>query len=158
MELICIDIEASGLGPDSYPIEVAWKCDSSGAQDEFLIDPASVEGWDYWDEFAEELHCIEHEQLGRKGITAAQACERLNAALAGKTLTCDAYDFDLFWMRRLFHSQQMPMRFRIQGIERLLTPEQCEAYRKSTRFRRHRALRDVEDQLGAIRQLLEEVA
>ncbi|SEF69679.1 3'-5' exonuclease family protein [Marinobacterium lutimaris] len=158
MELICIDIEASGLGPDSYPIEVAWKCDISGNKDEFLIDPASVEGWDYWDEFAEELHGIGHHQLGSEGISAAQACERLNAELAGKTLTCDAYDFDLFWLTRLFESQQQPMLFSIQGIERLLTPQQCEAYRLNTRFRRHRALRDVEDELGAIRQLLKEVA
>lgn len=158
MELICIDIESSGLGPDSYPIEVAWRCDISGKQDEFLIDPASVEGWEYWDEFAEELHGIEHELLAREGVSAAEACERLNAALAGKTLTCDAYDFDLFWLSRLFESQQQPMRFRIQGIETLLTGEQCQVYRQNTRFRRHRALRDVEDQLDALRELLEEVA
>ncbi len=158
MELIFVDIEASGLGPDSYPIEIAWKCEKTGKQDSFLIDPSSVEGWEFWDEFAEELHGIEPEQLFREGISAAQACERLNAALAGKTLTCDAYQFDLFWLTRLFASQGLSMRFGIQGIERFLTSEQRALYRQRTQYRGHRALKDVEDQLYAIRQLLEEVA
>lgn len=158
MELICIDIEASGLGPYSYPIEVAWKSEKSEQQDSFLIDPASVEGWEFWDEFAEELHGIEPELLAEQGVSAAEACERLNSALAGKTLICDAYDFDLFWLNRLFESQGQAMHFTLGGIERVLTPAQCMAYRQRTQLRRHRALRDVEDQLAAIRQLLEEVA
>ncbi|WP_432695813.1 3'-5' exonuclease [Marinobacterium sp. YM272] len=158
MGLICVDIEASGLGPDSYPIEVAWRCELTGDQDSFLIDPASVEGWVYWDDFAEELHGIEPELLARQGVSAEVACERLNRLLAGKTLTCDAYDFDLFWLTRLFESQGETMTFSVQGIERFLTTEQCAEYRQRTQYRRHRALSDVEDQMAALRQLLKEVA
>lgn len=159
MELICIDLEASGLGPDSYPIEVAWVCAESGRHDSFLIDPGSVPGWDFWDEFAEELHGIEPQQLAQEGITAEAACHRLNDALHGCTLICDAYDFDLFWLSRLFESQQMAMAFRLRGIEAVLSPEQRIQYHllSKTQLRRHRALDDARDQVRAITMLREEV-
>ena len=39
MELICIDLEASGLGAESYPIEVAWVNDDTGEHDSFFNQP-----------------------------------------------------------------------------------------------------------------------
>lgn len=159
MDLICIDLEASGLSQDSYPIEVAWKNSVTGADDNFLIDPASVPEWTFWDEYAEEIHGIEPELLQQEGITAAAACARLNAALAGCRVICDAYEYDLFWLSRLFDSQGESMRFELQGLDTLLDNEQLCRFREisSAKLRRHRALRDVEDlidQIEAARQPL----
>ena len=160
MELICIDLEASGLGPDSYPVEVAWKSAESGAQDSFLINPESAEGWVFWDEFAEEMHGIEWSTLTKSGIGVRAACERLNTALFGKDVVCDALEFDAFWLRRLFRAGCQPMNFTLKGIESVLSPEQRIQYRLVSRsqYRRHRALDDVEDQLNLITWLIEEEA
>jgi len=152
--LICIDLEASGLSADSYPIEVAWKDAASGEQDSFMIDPASVPGWDYWDEYAEELHGLDPERLARDGITADAACRRLSECLADRLLVCDAYDYDLFWLRRLFDSQALPLPFRLCDVRALLTPAQMELFKEIQRrkVRRHRAMNDVDDLIAGIQQ------
>jgi len=160
MELICIDLEASGLGPESYPIEVAWVNAESGDQDSFLIDPGTVQGWEFWDDFAEEMHGIDRAQLAAEGVSAAAACRRLNQALAGTTPVCDAYDFDFFWLSRLFESQGVAMAFRLRGAQSLLTPEQLSRYEQlsSAQSRSHRALDDALDLVRLFKQLRTERA
>lgn len=150
--MICIDLEASGLARESYPIEVAWKCSETGGQDSFLIDPASVSGWKYWDDFAEELHCISQEQLAQEGITAEEACRRLNQALEGCEVISDAFEYDSFWLRRLYGACRLEPLFRLVGLDSVLSGEERIQYQLISRsqFRRHRALQDVEHQLEAI--------
>lgn len=152
MEVIFFDLEASGLAAASYPIEVAWKCPESGDSDNFLINPDSVPAWEYWDEFAEELHGIDYERLQAEGISAAEACLRLNDALDGKTLISDALEFDSFWIRRLFDAAQVKRAFALCGLEQLLSAEQLIQYHFIARsqFRRHRAMSDVEDLISAV--------
>lgn len=152
MDLICIDLEASGLGPQSYPIEVAWKDGRSGEQDAFLIDPATVEGWTYWDEFAEELHGIDINDLAEGGLSVVAAARRLNQALAGKVVYSDASEFDRFWLTRLFEAAGAEPAFELCGLEALLSEAQLVQYRFISRsqLRRHRAANDVDDQLAAI--------
>lgn len=152
MDLICIDLEASGLGPQSYPIEVAWKDGRSGEQDAFLIDPATVDGWTYWDEFAEELHGIDITDLAAGGLSAVAAARRLNQALAGKAVYSDACEFDRFWIIRLFEAAGIEPAFEVCGLESLLSEAQLVQYRFISRsqLRRHRAANDVDDQLAAI--------
>jgi len=150
--VICIDLEASGLAVESYPIEVAWACTDSGRSDSFLINPASVSDWTYWDEYAEELHGIEPELLQREGISAAQACERLNRALEGQQVISDAFEYDSFWLNRLYQAAGMKPEFRLTGLESVLGGEQLLQYRLIARaqFRRHRAMPDVVDLINAI--------
>jgi hypothetical protein len=109
--VICIDIEASGLGPLSYPIEVAWKCGLTGESDLFLINPDTGYNWTQWDLSAADIHGITMDELLHKGISVNEACNRLNQMLSGKTVTSDALDFDFFWMRRLFESAMMKPTF-----------------------------------------------
>lgn len=156
--MICIDLEASGLAADSYPIEIAWACADTGRSDSFLINPDSVPGWTYWDEYAEELHGIEPEVLQRDGISAAAACRRLNRALEGQKVVSDAFDYDSFWLRRLYRAVDMQPAFELVGLNAVLTGEQCIQYQfiARTQFRRHRAMQDVEDLVSAIRTLLYE--
>ncbi|WP_415890899.1 hypothetical protein ACMXYV_06225 [Neptuniibacter sp. SY11_33] len=153
MELICIDLEASGLGAESYPIEIAWINDETGEQDNFLINPDSAAGWRYWDEYAEEMHGIEREEAVSKGLDIKQACSRLNKKLKGKTLISDAFEFDLFWLTRLFEATGIQPSFRMAGLDRILSKEQLIqfGFLAKAQFRRHRALQDVRDIISCIK-------
>lgn len=100
--LIFLDIEASGLGADSFPIEIGWAY-LNGQSDGFLIRPASA--WSHWDTYAEDLHGLSREQLHRDGIDIWAAATRLNAEFAGKhrhAVISDAIENDLYWLDRLF--------------------------------------------------------
>lgn len=157
MELICLDLEASGLGAASYPIEVAWKNARDNTSDNFLINPDSVAGWDYWDDFAEEIHGIERSTLTRQGINATDACLRLNQGLEGKQVLSDAREFDLFWLSRLYQATGMAMTFELVGLDAILGGEELVQYRfvSKSQLRRHRAMKDVEHILQAIRAVKE---
>lgn len=152
MELICLDLEASGLGPHSYPIEVAWKSSLDNRSDNFLINPDSAIEWDYWDDFAEEMHGICRTELVRDGISVKTACERMNQALSGQIVLSDAWDFDHFWLCRLFEQTGMTMEFSLKGLEAVLSAEELIQYHFISRsqLRRHRAMQDVEHILQAI--------
>ncbi|UTW13793.1 3'-5' exonuclease [Marinobacterium rhizophilum] len=152
MDIICLDFEASGLGPRSYPIEVAWRDAASGEQDSFLIDPNTVPGWTHWDEVAQGIHGLSREELHAQGIAASAACWRLNRALEGRTVYCDALEFDHFWLRRLYEAAQMRPMFRLKGLEVLLTAVQRQRFMAAIECqdRRHRALDDVADLIGAL--------
>jgi len=158
VEVVYVDLEASGLGAESYPIEVAWKCPETGRSDNFFINPDSVSGWRYWDEFAEELHGIDREQLVREGLSVEDACERLNTALDGVTLISDAPEFDSFWVRRLFAASGMRCHFKMAGLDAVLSAEQLIQYRFIARsqFRRHRAMQDVNDLIIAVAAVSDE--
>ena len=155
-----MDLEASGLGAESYPIEVAWKCPATGRSDNFFINPDSVSHWRYWDEFAEELHGLDRERLVADGISAGEACDRLNHTLDGETLISDALEFDSYWIKRLFQATGKQPAFNIAGLDGLLTAEQLIQYRFIARsqFRRHRAMQDVEDLIIAVGAVTSEQA
>lgn len=145
--VICIDIEASGLGPLSYPIEIAWKCGLSGESDSFLINPETGYNWTDWDETAEGLHGIAVDELLCEGISVRDACVRLNQNLEGKVVTSDAFDFDYFWIRRLYEAAMMKPVFEMQGIDKVLEGGQLIQYRlvANAQVRNHRAMDDVND-------------
>ena len=118
MQVVFIDIEASGLGPDSYPIEIGWAL-SDDRTESFLIRP--VPEWDHWDECAEDLHGISREQLFAKGVDASKAVRRLENALAlpDLTIVSDAASQDEFWLDRLFEQTSSVRRFAIVDIQHL---------------------------------------
>ena len=147
MPIICIDIEASGFGPLSYPIEMAWKCELTGESDQFLINPTTGYNWTKWDLSAADIHGITLDELLAKGVSVHQACKRLNQMLGGKSVTSDALEFDFFWMRRLFESAMMKPAFNMQGIDSVLEGGQLIQYRliASAQVRTHRAMDDVDD-------------
>lgn len=150
--MICIDIEASGLGPRSYPIEIAWKCGLTGDKDSFLINPETGYNWTDWDSTAEDLHHIVVDELLAEGISVRQACERLNTRLEGKTVTSDAFDFDYFWIQRLYESAMMNPTFEMQGVDKVLGGGQLIQYRlvANAQVRKHRAMDDVNDLLACL--------
>ena len=96
-----IDLEASGLGPNSWPIEVGW-CFSDGKPEALLISPADDWGDEAWDRQAEALHGIAQATLRKKGHEIAKVCDQLNRALIDVDVFSDAPDWDGFWLYRLF--------------------------------------------------------
>lgn len=142
-----IDIEASGFGRGSYPIEVGFALEDRTVHS-FLVKPAP--SWQHWSEEAEAIHGISRETLINKGRSARDIALIMNDMLRGKVLYSDAWSFDSSWMGRLFDEAGLVQRFRIETINKLLTPKQMDGWQvtkealwHATALDRHRAANDV---------------
>ena len=142
-----IDLEASGFGRGSYPIEVGFALEDRQVHS-FLIKPAP--GWTHWSEEAEKIHGISRDQLEEDGLTAREIALKMNELLRGKTLYSDAWSFDSSWIGRLFDEAELVQRFRIETVNKLLSQEQMEAWHDTKQHLwdeldvgRHRAANDV---------------
>jgi hypothetical protein len=105
-----LDVEASGLGPDSYPIEVGW-CDIDDRRGSVLIRPAP--GWTHWQPAAEAIHGIARAHIEAEGVPVTGAAARIAEAVAGRTLYSDNPMMDGLWLARLFAAAgwaEMPVR------------------------------------------------
>jgi hypothetical protein len=109
-----LDFEASGFGPDSYPIEVGYSL-VSGERFCALIRPH--ESWDFWDFGAEAVHGISRGLLQTRGSDVRQVCRELNRRLQGRTLYSDAWVVDKNWCNRLFETAGMLPAFHLSAIE-----------------------------------------
>ncbi len=114
-----LDFEASGLGPASYPIEVAWSLENALVEAHLIrpMEDWTEEGWD-WN--AQYMHQMARDQLFRDGKEPAWLCERMNDQLAGKTVYCDSYPFDRMWLNTLFDYGEMLRSFQLADIQLLL--------------------------------------
>ncbi|WP_338849654.1 hypothetical protein V8J88_11395 [Massilia sp. W12] len=101
-EIAIIDLEASGLHFDSYPIEVAlrWR----GEIRQWLIRPEAA--WLHWDEAAQKLHGISRTQLLNEGTAARDVAQEINAAahLCGGIFYSDNAPWDDDWLQTLFRA------------------------------------------------------
>ncbi|TAN58924.1 MAG: hypothetical protein EPN20_15730 [Magnetospirillum sp.] len=98
-ELLFVDVEASGLAPESYPIEVGW-ADLDGKTGSILIRPAL--GWTHWDSDAELMHCISRARLAEKGTDPTVAAKHVAEIFKDRTLISDSPDYDGRWLAKLF--------------------------------------------------------
>lgn len=112
-----LDIEASGLGRHSYPIEVGY-VRADGSAYCTLIRPAT--DWEHWDPSAEQLHGITRDTLVRHGREAGLVARQLNDALGGSTVYCDAWAHDFPWLARLYDQAGLSPTFRLESAARLL--------------------------------------
>ena len=142
-----MDIEASGFGPDSYPIEVGLAL-GDGSRFCSLIVPA--EYWTHWDASAQVVHNISREMLARHGSHVHQVATELNAMLSGKTVYSDGWVVDKPWLIRLFEAAGIDMQFQLSPIEVIMTEPQIllwdETKARLTReanIPRHRASNDA---------------
>ncbi|MEO8812494.1 MAG: hypothetical protein ABI376_06245 [Caulobacteraceae bacterium] len=112
--IVFLDIEASGLGEDSFPIEVGWAF-LAGPSGGMLIRPAADWDMDAWDPMAEALHHISRGDLMRDGHAPRDVAEHLNRLLAPPLrVFSDAPDQDSFWLRRLFEETPEVQEFRLE--------------------------------------------
>lgn len=116
-----LDVEASGLGAGSYPIEVGYVL-ADGRSACFLIRPEA--DWRLWDAAAERLHGITRALLLRKGRPVREVAAALNQRLAGATLYTDAWGNDYTWLALLFEHAGLVPRFKLQPLRLLLTEAQ----------------------------------
>lgn len=118
---IIIDLEASGFGSWSYPIEVGVVMDDGDAFCS-LIAPAS--DWTHWDEEAECLHRVSRQLLHACGQSPKSVATNLNAMLEGRTVYSDAWVVDKPWLTKLYARVGMSMSFTVSAIELILTEAQ----------------------------------
>lgn len=116
-----IDVEASGFGRGSYPIEVGVVL-PDGVGDCMLIRPS--DDWRHWDPAAEDLHHISRELLLRHGQPAAEVVERLNALLAGQVVYTDGWGNDYTWLSTLYDVAGRRPSYRLDSLQKLLTEDE----------------------------------
>ena len=112
-----IDIEASGFGSHSYPIEVGYVRED-GQVWCTLIQPAL--DWLHWDADAERVHGIPRAALLEHGRSALEVARRLNDELGGRTVYCDGWAHDYAWLARLFETAGLVPRFHLESVNKLL--------------------------------------
>ncbi len=143
-----LDIEASGFGRGSYPIEVGL-ARPDGSSCAFLIQPLSE--WTHWDPKAELLHGISRARLHREGYPVRQVARWLNDELGELGIAySDSWGYDNTWLSLLFHHAGMLPAFRLEALRKLLSEEQLalwhatrEALVAEMGIRRHRASEDA---------------
>ena len=140
-----IDFEASGIAPDSYPIEVAVV--SSEAAYHSLIRP--VYYWTHWSWDAQDMHGIPRESLVADGREPAQIAVKLNAVFLGARLCCDSPQ-DGFWLDTLFEAAGIECSFTVLPLESFVGRSTAdEIYRMTPAKRSHRALPDATSLMAA---------
>ncbi|MEL6790036.1 MAG: hypothetical protein AAGL18_10095 [Pseudomonadota bacterium] len=107
-----IDLEASGLGDQSWPIEVGWAV-GFAAPVARLIRPHPDWPLAAWDPKAATLHGIDQETLNTEGEDPVTVCKQLNNALAGHKVYSDAPDWDGYWLYRLHSAARMKQTFSV---------------------------------------------
>lgn len=144
---IIIDIEASGFGSYSYPIEVGLILENKTKYCT-LVKPE--EDWVHWDSSAEDVHQITRDKLFSHGRTATVVAQQLNTLLSGKTVYSDAWVVDRPWLISLFEAAGIEMEFKLSSIELILKEQQIDLWDdmkiiviQDLDIRRHRASNDA---------------
>ena len=117
-----LDIEASGLGRSSYPIEVGYVLPDGHAYCT-LVQPE--QDWTHWDDSAAALHRITRELLHARGLRAREVATRLNTQLAGQTVYTDGWANDFTWLNVLFEAAGMTPRFKLENLRGLLSEDEA---------------------------------
>lgn len=155
-----LDFEASGLGSDGYPIQVAWSAADGSVTECWLIEPQAGYGWALeqgWEPGAERVHGIPFADLRKHGKPAAWIAARMNEQLDRLTVYADGGACDKVWCRQLFAAAGIAPCFEIGDYWELLLdilpPSQTrwpgwqyalqDAAWKRIRGRRHHADTDV---------------
>lgn len=127
-EPLIIDVEASGFGPESYPIEVGV---ALGGEKKYctLILPAP--DWTHWDAEAEKVHRIARDILEYYGKPMEEVAAQLNALLKGKTLYTDGWVVDKPWLITLFYAARTQMAFQVSPLETILSEYQMEHWHET---------------------------
>jgi hypothetical protein len=142
-----MDVEASGFGSASYPIEVGCVFPDGGSYCS-LIKPEP--DWLHWDDSAEKVHGITRQVLIQHGRTPQIVATELNAKLSGKRVVTDAWYHDYNWIHRLFEATTLTPRFELMDLRSLLDEEKISRWdsvkadvQAELNLQRHRASHDA---------------
>lgn len=144
---IILDLEASGLGTNSYPIEVGIAL-ADGRTVCYLICPHPE--WTHWDHTVECLHGLCREQLVKFGRPIAEVAHSLNHLLGAQTVYSDAWGYDQSWLGLLYDYAGVHQQFRLQALQSLFCEAQFNLWNRTLdqvftecEFTRHRASTDA---------------
>lgn len=144
---IIIDIEASGFGPQSYPIEVGLVL-ASGQTYCALIQP--LPEWDFWDAKAEAVHRIPRDVLELYGQPVLKVAQEINELLKDQHAYSDGWIVDKTWLSTLFYAAKIPQYFSFSMLDLILIEEQMEIWHstkdgiiRELDLKRHRASYDA---------------
>jgi hypothetical protein len=151
-EFIFLDIEASGLGSGTFPIEVAY-ASSIGDKNEYLIKP--TDEWlnhGLWCSNAEHhIHKVSRGVLIENGVNVLDVANTLNKSLCGKLVLCNDLEYDGIWLTELFKAANIGVQFTLTDIRYLYeywgedkTNAFKKAYESIVTITYHRALPDAE--------------
>lgn len=118
-----LDVEASGFGRNSYPIEVGFVL-PNGHGFCTLIQPEPE--WTHWDPQAESVHHIPRRLLLERGLPATEVARLLNVQLLGQTVYSDGWANDFSWLGALFDVAGMSPRFKLENLRSLLREEEAD--------------------------------
>ena len=111
-----IDVEASGFGRGSYPIEVGFVLPDGDSYCS-LIRPA--QHWTHWDSAAEQLHHITQHALHEHGKSPVAVAAALNQGLRGHVVYSDGWSHDYSWLGLLFDEAGVSPAFRLDNVRKL---------------------------------------
>jgi len=123
-----IDLEASSLHSNSYPIEVGVVL-HSGERYCALIRPD--DSWQDWDKEAEDVHHITKKLLQEHGKSIEMVADELNTLLGNQTVYSDGWVVDDSWVKKLFYTAKKSPTFTVSTIELILTEKQMEIWHKT---------------------------
>jgi hypothetical protein len=142
-----IDIEASGFGSHSYPIEIGV-IKANGERYCAIIEPQP--DWIHWSESAQAVHGIPRKLIETRGRKPRDICLELNHFLGDITAYSDAWTHDRPWLNRLFFAARINPSFHLSPIEMIATEAQLLLWDKTKKrlekqldINRHRASGDA---------------
>ena len=142
-----IDVEASGFGPTSYPIEVGLVLPDGDSYCALILPEAD---WRHWDDNAERIHGVSRTMLKNAGHAAREVAQQVNHHLRGMLVYCDSWYHDFNWLSRLYDAAGTSPAFRLEDIRMLLSQAQADRWQATKsaiidelKLERHRASNDA---------------
>jgi hypothetical protein len=142
-----LDVEASGFGRKSYPIEVGFVLPDGSAYCT-LIRPEP--GWTHWDAQAEATHHIPRAVVVERGLPVHDVAHSINQQLAGQTVYSDGWANDYSWLGALYDAADMIPSFRLENLRALLSEVEADQWHtvkaqvaQENATQRHRASADA---------------
>lgn len=142
-----LDIEASGFGLGSYPIEVGLVL-PDGRSWCSLVKPEP--GWQHWDPNAAAVHNITRDQLAQHGRPSLELAQTLNDWLRGMVVYSDAWAHDYTWLNKLYDAAGRTPSFRLENLRALLSDAEAARWHElklsvahGHNLTRHRASNDA---------------
>ena len=120
-----LDVEASGFGRNSYPIEIGFVL-PNGHTFCTLVRPEAH--WTHWDAQAEATHHITRALILQRGVSVPEVARTINAQLAGQTVYSDGWINDYSWIGTLFDAADMSPSFKLENLRALLDDRQADQW------------------------------
>lgn len=147
MKPAVIDVEASGFGRHSYPVEVGVAL--PGGETHCLIIRPHPE-WRHWDNSAQDLHGIDRQTLLSHGKSLDYVARSLNSWLGGRSVYSDAWGNDSTWLALLYEYAGISQHFQVESLRALMSEAQAAYWHEVKKrvieeygYRRHRASQDA---------------